>query len=94
MPRSARPLCALCGELLTRVRNRLIPPRSPRRTIRANATPSPCTPPGAPQVLADSDYPHQIGSLSRMKEAIDAVGLSPDEKAMVLGSNASALFHL
>lgn len=49
---------------------------------------------GAGQLLAGSDYPHQIGSLARMKESIAAARLSDDERSRVLGGNAAALFGL
>jgi len=46
---------------------------------------------GAGQVLAGSDYPHMIGSLDRMLSSIEAVGLSTEEEAAVLGGNAERL---
>lgn len=51
---------------------------------------------GASHILAGSDYPHQIGSMHQMKEAIEAVSptLTPTEKNQVLYSNAIALFRL
>jgi aminocarboxymuconate-semialdehyde decarboxylase len=49
---------------------------------------------GAGHVLAGSDYPHMIGSMAQMRAAIDAVGLSAEEKTQVLGTNAASLFHL
>jgi aminocarboxymuconate-semialdehyde decarboxylase len=49
---------------------------------------------GAGHVLAGSDYPHMIGSMPQMRSAIDAVGLSAEEKTQVLGTNAASLFHL
>ena len=45
---------------------------------------------GAEHVLAGSDYPHQIGSIPRMR---DAVGSLPDAKA-IAGQNAAKLFAI
>ena len=46
---------------------------------------------GADHILAGSDYPHQIGSLPRMLEAIRSLAISEQEKAAILGGNASRL---
>jgi aminocarboxymuconate-semialdehyde decarboxylase len=48
---------------------------------------------GAGQVLAGSDYPHQIGSIPRMKESLTAVSVSEAERRMILGENAAALYR-
>jgi hypothetical protein len=42
-------------------------------------------------ILAGSDYPHQIGSLEKMRQSIQAVGLSAEDQARVLGGNAQQL---
>jgi len=49
---------------------------------------------GAAHVLAGSDYPHQIGSMRQMREAIDSAGLTAAEKKQVLAANAASLFRL
>jgi aminocarboxymuconate-semialdehyde decarboxylase len=46
---------------------------------------------GAGQILAGSDYPHQIGSLPKMLESIAALDLSEEERAGILGGNAARL---
>jgi aminocarboxymuconate-semialdehyde decarboxylase len=49
---------------------------------------------GAGQVLAGSDYPHQIGSIGKMKDSLAQVQLSDAERARVRGGNAAALYGL
>ncbi len=49
---------------------------------------------GAGQILAGSDYPHQIGSIPRMLSSIRSVGLSPEDEAKILGGNAAGLLGL
>lgn len=46
---------------------------------------------GASQILAGSDYPHQIGSIPRMLESVRGAGFSAEEQAKILGGNAAAL---
>ena len=46
---------------------------------------------GAGQILAGSDYPHQIGSIPKMLGAIRGLGLPPAEEAKILGGNAARL---
>jgi aminocarboxymuconate-semialdehyde decarboxylase len=46
---------------------------------------------GARHVLAGSDYPHQIGSISSMLDSIGGLALPEAEKAAILGGNAAAL---
>lgn len=49
---------------------------------------------GPDHLVAGSDYPHQIGSLERMLESIDALAISAEEKAKILGGNAAQLLGL
>jgi aminocarboxymuconate-semialdehyde decarboxylase len=49
---------------------------------------------GAGQILAGSDYPHQIGSIPMMKESLAAVRVSAEERRRILGENARALYGL
>jgi aminocarboxymuconate-semialdehyde decarboxylase len=49
---------------------------------------------GAGRILAGSDYPHQIGSIPLMLEAIRALPVSDEERAGILGGNAARLLRL
>lgn len=49
---------------------------------------------GASQLLAGSDYPHQIGSIPQMKESLGALRVSEDERRLILGENAARLYRL
>jgi aminocarboxymuconate-semialdehyde decarboxylase len=49
---------------------------------------------GIDHVVAGSDYPHMIGSLERMLDSIEALGLSPDGKEKVLGGNARRILGI
>ena len=49
---------------------------------------------GAGHLVAGSDYPHQIGSLSRMKNSIEEIDISDEEKAAIFGGNAALLLGL
>jgi aminocarboxymuconate-semialdehyde decarboxylase len=49
---------------------------------------------GVDRILAGSDYPHQIGSLKKMRESIEALGLHPEDAAKILGGNARALLGI
>lgn len=46
---------------------------------------------GVDHIVAGSDYPHQIGSLEKMRESIGALSLSPEEKSKILAENAQEL---
>jgi len=48
---------------------------------------------GAERILAGSDYPHMIGSIPLMLEAIKALPISEAEKTGILGGNAEALLR-
>jgi len=48
---------------------------------------------GVERILAGSDYPHRIGSLDKMLQSIDALELSPGDRAHVLGENALGLLR-
>ena len=49
---------------------------------------------GVSQLLAGSDYPHQIGSIQLMCESIQAAHFSATERAQILGGNAVRLYGL
>ena len=46
---------------------------------------------GVGQILAGSDYPHQIGSIPKMLTSIRSLGLPADNEAKILGGNAAGL---
>jgi aminocarboxymuconate-semialdehyde decarboxylase len=49
---------------------------------------------GVDQILAGSDYPHQIGSIPKMKQVIAELDLPPNDKAKILGGNADRLLRV
>jgi aminocarboxymuconate-semialdehyde decarboxylase len=49
---------------------------------------------GVERILAGSDYPHQIGSIPSMLDAIGGLSLSDRDKAKILGENAARLYRL
>jgi aminocarboxymuconate-semialdehyde decarboxylase len=49
---------------------------------------------GADHILAGSDYPHQIGSIPKMKSSLAALRVSEDERKKILGGNAKKLYKL
>jgi aminocarboxymuconate-semialdehyde decarboxylase len=49
---------------------------------------------GAGHILAGSDYPHQIGSIPSMLDAIARLRVTDDERAGILGLNAARLFGI
>jgi len=46
---------------------------------------------GVDRILAGSDYPHKIGSIPLMKESIQALPISDEDKAKIYGENAAKL---
>jgi aminocarboxymuconate-semialdehyde decarboxylase len=46
---------------------------------------------GVDQILAGSDYPHQIGSIPKMLSSIRSLGLGAADEALILGGNAARL---
>lgn len=49
---------------------------------------------GADHVLAASDYPHQIGSIAKMKSSLADLRVSDDERKKIMGDNARKLYRL
>jgi aminocarboxymuconate-semialdehyde decarboxylase len=49
---------------------------------------------GAEHIVAGSDYPHQIGSIPLMLEAITALPLTEAQRDAILGGNAKRLFGI
>ena len=49
---------------------------------------------GTDHILAGSDYPHQIGSIPRMFESIEALNIGESVKTAILGGNAAHLLQL
>ena len=49
---------------------------------------------GAKQVLAGSDYPHQIGSIPSMLDAVRKLSIPENDRADILGFNAAKLLAL
>ncbi len=49
---------------------------------------------GADHLVAGSDYPHQIGSLTKMKSSIEELDISDQEKSAIFGGNAARLLGL
>jgi aminocarboxymuconate-semialdehyde decarboxylase len=46
---------------------------------------------GASQILAGSDYPHQIGSISKMQQSLQTMRVTDDAREKILGGNAKRL---
>jgi aminocarboxymuconate-semialdehyde decarboxylase len=49
---------------------------------------------GAEHVLAGSDYPHQIGSIAKMREAVRALQLSGNHRDLIAGGNSERLLSV
>ncbi len=49
---------------------------------------------GPSQILAGSDYPHKIGSLEMMIESLNALDISADDRAAIMGGNTTRLLGL
>ena len=49
---------------------------------------------GIGQILAGSDYPHQIGSIEKMLQSIGELRVSPEDRQKILGDNSARLLRL
>ena len=49
---------------------------------------------GADHILAGSDYPHQIGSIPSMLDAVDTLPVTDEQRAGIYGLNAARLLGL
>jgi aminocarboxymuconate-semialdehyde decarboxylase len=49
---------------------------------------------GVEHILAGSDYPHQIGSIAKMKDAIGRLPIDAAKREAILGENARELLRL
>ena len=49
---------------------------------------------GVDHILAGSDYPHQIGSLDQMKQSIEGLAISENDKEKIRSGNASRILGL
>jgi aminocarboxymuconate-semialdehyde decarboxylase len=49
---------------------------------------------GADHLVAGSDYPHMIGSLSKMRDSLGGLGLAPQDLERIRGGNARRILGL
>jgi aminocarboxymuconate-semialdehyde decarboxylase len=49
---------------------------------------------GADHLLAGSDYPHQIGSIPKMRETLSELDVSEEARAAIAGGNAKRLLGM
>jgi aminocarboxymuconate-semialdehyde decarboxylase len=49
---------------------------------------------GADRIMAASDYPHQIGSIPKMKSSLAELRVSDEERKKIMGENARKLYRL
>ena len=49
---------------------------------------------GTGQILAGSDYPHQIGSIEKMEQSLRTIRVSEEERRKILGTNSGELLGL
>jgi aminocarboxymuconate-semialdehyde decarboxylase len=46
---------------------------------------------GVDHIMAGSDYPHQIGSIPKMLDALKRIDVTADQREQILGGNAARL---
>ena len=49
---------------------------------------------GVEHIVAGSDYPHQIGSIPKMLDAIGKINVTDEQRKMILGGNAARLLGI
>lgn len=49
---------------------------------------------GADHIVAGSDYPQMIGSMTKMQSVIDSLGLTPEEREKVRSGSARRILGI
>ena len=79
-------MCARAMGNFGLTRLRLVKPRDGWPNVAAQRSAA-----GADHILAGSDYPHQIGSIPKMLDAVSRLPVSPAQREGIAGRNAAAL---